>query len=82
MYRREFSGRDFPLEKKIEFLISPPFRFRQPEIRPHEHAESSGAPEEGCLALRIPCRRIHEVWFENLGDDVDDLIAGPGKTDA
>ena len=42
----------------------------QPEEGPNQSTESCCKPEICCLALQICFRRIDQIWFDNVGDDL------------
>ena len=74
MSRNKLPRRNLLSEQNIQFGISATLRLWETEKRPCEGDQSGGAPEKSSLAGGIPCGRIHEIWFQDLGNDIGDLV--------
>lgn len=73
--------RQFGSEHEIQFLVGSPLGLRHSEKGPNQRQESRDKPEIPSLAFPIPCCGIHHVRFNNISDDLRNVICVSGQDD-
>lgn len=74
LIRSEFPSGQFPMKHHVQLIISSTSAFWQSEERPDCSHRCGRCPDERRLTLQIGLSRVNQVRFDDLGNDIGDVV--------